>query len=202
MWIVLFSQERIVLWSYPRVHCSNNFVSDCSSNTSVWDILDCLESKMSFLSLLPWVDMSKKQRVGYYDQNSVRDKWVLTNSLLPSRPQPLFQSGAKRKGIDMKIFFILMQIKLIFTRKLGFALFLNWYSVWLPSSYCHTEISETAWNTISGWLQGFSFRKYYKFNYERERIHEREILWSEKLCMCVTVYKLPSSSFIFDRMSS
>ena len=134
----------------------NNFVTDCSSNTSVWDILDCLESKMIFVSLLLWVDMSKKQRVGYYEQNNVRDKWVLTNSLLPSRPQPLFQSGAKCKVIDMKIFFILMQIKLIFTRKLGFALFLNWYSVWLPSSYCHTEM---AWNTISGWLQGFCFKK-------------------------------------------
>ena len=128
---------------------------------------------MIFVSLLLWVDMSKKQRVGYYEENNVRDKWVLTNSLLPSRPQPLFQSGAKCKVIDMKFFFILMQIKLIFTRKLGFALFLNWYSVWLPSSYCHTEM---AWNTISGWLQRFCFRKCYRFNYERERIHEREIL--------------------------
>ena len=76
----------------------NNFVTDCSSNTSVLDILDCLESKMIFVSLLPWVDMSKKQRVGYYEQNNVRDKLVLTNSLLPSRPQPLFQSEAKCKS--------------------------------------------------------------------------------------------------------
>ena len=119
VWIVLFSQERIVLWSYPRVHCSNNFVSDCSSNTSVWDILHCLESKMSFLSLLPWVDMSKKQRVGYYEQNNVRDKWVLTNSLLPSRPQPLFQSEAKCKAIDMKMFFYSPVHKTHFQKKTG-----------------------------------------------------------------------------------
>ena len=75
---------------------------------------------MIFVSLLPWVDMSKKQRVGYYEQNNVRDKWVLTNSLLPSRPQPLFQSEAKCKAIDMKMFFlILMQIELIFYKKTG-----------------------------------------------------------------------------------
>jgi len=60
---------------------------------------------MIFVSLLIWVDMSKKQRVGYYEQNKVRDKWVLTNSLLPSRPQPLFQSEAKCKAIDLKMFF-------------------------------------------------------------------------------------------------
>ena len=60
---------------------------------------------MIFVSLLLWVDMSKKQRIGYCEQNNVRDKWVITNSLLPSRPQPLFQSEAKCKAIDMKMFF-------------------------------------------------------------------------------------------------
>ena len=29
---------------------------------------------MIFVSLLIWVDMSKKQRVGYYERNNVRDK--------------------------------------------------------------------------------------------------------------------------------
>ena len=143
--------------------------------------------------------MSKKQRVGYYEQNNVRDKWVLTNSLLPSRPQPLFQSGAKCKVIDMKIFFILMQIKLIFTRKLGFALFLNWYSVWLPSSYCHSEM---AWNTIFGWLQGFALKNNTDLT-TKERDYMKEKYCKAKYCtMCVTFYKLPSNSFIFDRMSS
>ena len=78
---------------------------------------------MSFLSLLPWVDMSKKQRVGYYEQNSVRDKWVLTNSLLPSRPQPLFQSEAKCKAIDMKIFFYSHVHKTHFHKKTGICTF-------------------------------------------------------------------------------
>ena len=35
----------------------------------------------------------------------------------PSCPEPLFQSEAKCKTIDMKMNFILKQIKLIFTRK-------------------------------------------------------------------------------------
>ena len=74
---------------------------------------------MIFLSLLPWVDMSKKQRVGYYDQNNVRDKWVLTKSLLPSRPQPLFQSEAKCKAIDMKMFFYSHVHKTHFQKKTG-----------------------------------------------------------------------------------
>ena len=35
----------------------------------------------------------------------------------PSYPKPLFQSEVNYKAIDMKVTFILIQIKLIFTRK-------------------------------------------------------------------------------------
>ena len=40
-----------------------------------------------------------------------------SNKPFPSCPKPLFQSQAKCETIDMKMFFILMQIKLIFTTK-------------------------------------------------------------------------------------
>ena len=44
----------------------------------------------------------------------------------PSCPKPLFQCEAKWEAIDMKMFFILIQMKLIFTRKvLHLALFLK-----------------------------------------------------------------------------
>ena len=78
---------------------------------------------MIFVSLLLWVDMSKKQRVGYYEENNVRDKWVLTNSLLPSRPQPLFQSEPKCKAIDMKMFFYSHANKTHFHKKTGICTF-------------------------------------------------------------------------------
>ena len=43
----------------------------------------------------------------------------VTNRLLPSCLKPLFQSEAKSKDIDIKmIFFILMQIGLVFTLSL------------------------------------------------------------------------------------
>ena len=40
------------------------------------------------------------------------------NRPFPSCPKPLFQNKAKCEAIDMKILFIFMQMKLIFTRKL------------------------------------------------------------------------------------
>ena len=43
--------------------------------------------------------------------------FVVSVPSVPSCLKPLFQSQAKCKAIDMKMIFILMQIKLIFTRK-------------------------------------------------------------------------------------
>ena len=87
----------------------------------------------------------------------------------PSCPEPLFQSEAKCKTIDMKMNFILKQIKLIFTRKvMHLASFwkgkflefgnglLHWNNCYLY--LCHLPFFELSWSTIQLFVPWVSFK--------------------------------------------
>ena len=76
--------DCFVLWSYTIwVHCLKSFVANCISNTPVFKHSWLFRVKNDFCESFDLSSYEQKNTtliVGYYEQNNVRDKWVLTNA--------------------------------------------------------------------------------------------------------------------------
>ena len=102
------------------------------------------------LVIQPWTGTRERET-----ERELRDRLLLSraNTLrnahnrppFPGCPKPLFPSKVDCEAIDMKIIFSLMQITLIFTRKvLHWASFWKWESVKLGNGLCLVDFLKAA----------------------------------------------------------
>lgn len=100
----------------------------------------------------------------------VRVPAATSNNPFPSCPKPLFQRKGECKAIDKKmIFFILMEMKRFFTRKvLRLASFTNWEVLERGNSLFHCKRQTSIWTTCPSFLFSCGFSVVFFFSTRRK----------------------------------